>query len=317
MAGLTVGSNSTDSLRIRCKAPGRYSQESLGRNGSALKDLLVGSESSDSLKIRCKAPGRYPQESSLGRAGSALRDQPWSARRTTALQSNKSDPASLPEAGVKSDKTAPLGNHVQSPRGPCRANLYNLDEYVASPRRQLRRGDSCPPPRTDPITHSCCSPRTDPLSLRQLGSDHLAVRERSHRRVGYTAQSATGKLNLSTHASSMRSPSSERQFMASVGMNSKTLLCEEDICPSHPRKQTGQDMQPSPRYSRMNDLRELTAINRVNSKGANFQLRESPDFWHCMGRESENRPATAPRISKEEPKPRTKGLSLFRDPLRA
>mmetsp|Transcript_160251 Transcript_160251/g.282695 ORF Transcript_160251/g.282695 Transcript_160251/m.282695 type:complete len:283 (-) Transcript_160251:194-1042(-) len=282
-----------------------------------MTSLIMGSESVDSLRTRCKAPGRYQQVSSLGRAGSALKEQPWSARRTTALNGKKSDPATLPEAGVSSVRTAPLGNHVQSPRGPCRANLYNLDEYVASPRRQLRRGDSCPPLRTDPITHSCCSPRTDPLSMRHLGSDHLTVRQRNHRRVGYTAQSATGKLNLSTHASSMRAQSLERQMKGTTGLNSSSLVCEEDIGPSYGRNETGQDLQPSPRYSRMNDLRELTAINREFKKSSNFQLRESPDFWHCMGRESENRPATAPTIAKEEPKQKAKGLSLFRDPLRA
>lgn len=278
-----------------------------------MTSLAMDSDRSDASKPRRKAPGRYAQDSSLGRAGSALKEQPWSARRT--LSRERSDPSTLPEAGVASIRTAPLGNHVHSPRGPCRANLYNLDEYVASPRRQLRRGDSCPPLRTDPITHSCLSPRTDPLALRHLGKDQLAVRQRSHRRVGYTAQSATGKFNLATHASS--TDLSDRPMSQRTGMNSFCLVNEEDIPPTHIRSETGQDLQPTSRYSRMNDFRELTIIHRNGHKGSNAQLRTSPEFFQCMGQESE-RPVTAPTLAKEEPKTRPKGgLSLFRDPLRA
>lgn len=275
-----------------------------------MASLVLESQGTDA-KPRRKAPGRYAAGSSLNRAGSALKEQPWSPRKRSD-SFHRCDPASQPEAGVPSARTAPLANHVHSPRGPTRANLYNLDEYVASPRRQLRRGDSCPPLRTDPITHSCRSPRTDPLALRQLDNDHLTQRTRSHRRTGYNAVSATGKLNLATHASSMDGEV-ERGTTESSRFNTKSLVSEEDIGPRFSRVETGPDMQPSPRYTRMNNLRELTIIHREGRRGDNAQLRESADFFHCMGLQ-DNRPSTAP--VKEEARGKKKP-ALFRDPLRA
>lgn len=198
--------------------------------------------------------------------------------------SPRSDPSLGHEAGVPCSKTAALMNHLHSPRGPLRVSPCNMDEFCNSPRRQLQRGFSCPPARTDPITHAF-SVSTDPLATRALGFGHLTSRDRTLRKCGYTAQSAIGKLDLRTHAvTSCELHDQARAPVSSFGLSSASLTGEEQILRCV--RPVASDIAVSARYQKLNNRRDLTFIDICHlggRKGVNPSLRSSPDLYECMG----------------------------------
>lgn len=247
---------------------------------------------------------------------------------------------SQPDAGVPSCKTAALANHAQSPRGPCRMEPYHLEEFVYSPRRQLQRGASCPPARTNPITHTG-STRTDPLALRALDYGHLVTRQRSLRKCGYTAQSATGKLNLKTHdQTSSELHHQARGMTASLGLNSASLAGEEDIMPARVRPQAS-DKDVSARYTKVINRRDLAYIDSSNLVNLGDQrlssksLRTTGELYECLGQGTPAPVLSEPPSRRSSPPASEAGLQprfiqvqgpaegdqtrlkLFQDPLRA
>jgi len=196
----------------------------------------------------------------------------------------RSDPSILLGAGAPCDKTAALANHLHSPRGPLRLSPCQMDEFVTSPRRQLQRGASCPPARTDPITHTLFA-ATDSLSFRQLEYGHLTARDRTLRKNGYTAHSATGKLDLKTHSqTSCELHEQARAPAPSLGLNSASLAGEEHILRCV--RPVASDTPVSARYAKVNNRRDLTFID-ISSlggrKAVNESLRTSPDLYECLG----------------------------------
>jgi len=157
-----------------------------------------------------------------------------------------------------------------------------MDEYVSSPRRQLRRGVSCPPERTDPITHTV-SLRTDPLALRPLEYGHLTTRQRSLRRCGYPKPYTSGKLDLGTHAESAVRMQQQGHTLktSSFALSSSNLAGEEDILPVSTRTPAC-DAPTSPRYARVIERRDLTYIDRGGSKACNPSLVTSGDLLECF-----------------------------------
>lgn len=220
-------------------------------------------------------PGRFQPAPSnpvlLGSSDSVRKDLALSPRTTTKL-----------EAGSPSRKTAALANHCNTPRGPVRASPYIMDEYVCSPRRQLRRGDSCPPERTDPITHTT-SLRTDPLTLRCLEYGHLATRQRSLRRCGYPKQYTSGKLDLKTHVESAEQFLQQGHSLktSSFALNSSNLAGEEDLLPASTRI-LASDVPNSARYAKVIERRDLTYIDRGGCKASNPSLLTSGDMLQCL-----------------------------------
>mmetsp|Transcript_7255 Transcript_7255/g.11835 ORF Transcript_7255/g.11835 Transcript_7255/m.11835 type:complete len:374 (+) Transcript_7255:74-1195(+) len=224
---------------------------------------------------RCKMPGRFQPAPSnpilLGSSDSVRKDVASSPRTTTKL-----------EAGSPSRKTAALANHCSTPRGPVRASPHIMDEYVCSPRRQLRRGDSCPPERTDPITHTS-SLRTDPLALRCLEYGHLATRQRSLRRCGYPKRYTSGKLDLKTHVESAEQILQQGHSLktSSFALNSSNLAGEEDLLPASTRI-LASDAPSSARYAKVIEQRDLTYIDRGGCKASNPSLLTSGDMLQCL-----------------------------------
>lgn len=251
-------------------------------------------------RVRNKAPvppGRFTQ---VDRVASLLHYSPKEPLRSPrSPQSLRADPSTRCDAGAPSFATTALVNHDRSPRGPCRPSPRDLEEFVTSPRRQLQRGASCPP-RTDPITHSCAL-RTDPLSLRSLEYGHLATRQRSLRRVGFTSATKIGKLDLKTHEqTSLDLQSKVRALSPSVGLNSSQLAGEEDLLPPKMRP-LASDKEVSARYTNYNNRRNLTfidlAVETITKKGSNPSLATSCELLECFGKREEPLQRTSPPAS--------------------
>jgi len=254
-------------------------------------------------RVRNKAPARFGYfnqapgiPSLLQQSTGCLPDSIRSPRPTSAssFQSPASrtsqlggDPSTQPEAGASSSVTASLANHdcLRSPRGPCRMSPHVMDAFCASPRRQLNRGASCPPARTDPITHSG-PPRIESLSLRLLEFGHLACRERSLRKCNYTSPAATGKFDLKTHEqTSTEFHQRARTVSSAVGLNSNALAGEEYILPASIRPRAS-DKEVSSRYTKVSDMHEMTFIDRATiggRKACNPSLLTSTEFFDCFG----------------------------------
>merc|ERR1740129_330804 len=237
------------------------------------------------------------------------------------------------EAGAPSHKTTMLANHITSPDGPCRAAPRNFEAFTTSPRRQLQRGSSCPPPKTDPISHTCPTPRVDPLSTRRLDYGHLTVRERAQRRLGYDATSATGSWKSSDQALSPRQLVTHRTKINWNSANARGyhLAGSEDLLPAATRQRVGADLLPSTDHVRINDRQQLLLFGRAGPKATNTQLLSSPGMVACMGGDpatySQNSSVGVPTtlqdlsVAPEPANPQTnekrKSLKLFRDPMRA
>lgn len=238
------------------------------------------------IRRRNKSPvlsGRYTQVAQVASLLQSPSKDSIAREARSAFQSPRSKPSSSDaDAGVLSPRTSPLANHEFSATGPRRPRPHCLEEFVTSPRRQLQRGASCPP-RTDPIRHTG-SPRIDPLALRSLDSGHLTTRERSLRRNGFT--SPRGKLDLQTHDETFSLRKRQALPVSSrLGLNSAQLIGEEAIMPVMTRE-TASDKAASARYQKVNDLRDLTYIDRSNMggrKAVNESLRTSSELFECLG----------------------------------
>lgn len=106
-----------------------------------------------------------------------------------------------------------LADHADSQRGPCRALPRDLEGFTSpGGRRMMKRGASCPPVRTDPITHSYTEDKTEPMRQRPLDYIQLLERTRPLRRCRYDAPHTVGSWS---HEHSPRPYEEGRDFDAS------------------------------------------------------------------------------------------------------
>lgn len=295
---------------------------------------------------RGRLPGRFSPVSTipgvLAQPGASDSVKQRFVKETVLLQSARDNPiAKEGAAGSPCSMTAPLVNHDVLHRSsrdtrdalPRRMKEHNMDKFCTSPRRQMNRGASCPPIRTDPITHAY-SVTIDPLALRLLDCGHLTQRDRSLRRNDYPEPCYTGTFNLRTHETSSNELFKKGHTVktSTAGLNSHNLTGAESLLPTALRTPAS-DIPQSTRYTKVLDRRDLTFIDGQGSKGPNPALKTSSEFSECLGQKSPSAPSSRPEPSppQSEPPgtPSTSGkppsetaatpvpvVNLFLDPLR-
>lgn len=192
------------------------------------------------------------------------------------------DPATLGAAaggaaGAQSSVAPRLTNHWSAGiQGICRPPPTHFD----LPRKA--RGESCPPPKTDPIAFSHMS---------GLG----AMSPRAVRRIGYESPSARGTWKLASSAANGENPNAPveddglyKQLVTRVARHRKPehMAGSEDLLPAARQRFVKSDAPASKACARQNDQRHLMTFE-WGKRPVNQHLLLSPEMVDCLAGPSE------------------------------
>lgn len=213
-----------------------------------------------------------------------LKSNRWIVTMPSLLQQDRSSsrfaPVDVPEhpAGASSQQTVAHGGHfsmMRAGRGSGTESMSSIFDGDSGMDRKSR-GDSCPPPVSDPIAWSMSPLPQSPRAMRRLGYEHskqtwslagaessivpLPMREALHVKKGfedvYKPRAHNRRNSLRTH------------FLAG----------HEDMFTPKPRLVIGPDLEASAGHVLENDRRLLRSPDRVVTPRVNRQTQSSSDL---------------------------------------
>lgn len=191
-------------------------------------------------------------------------------------------------AGATSEQSVPFNFHIGMRRAGREAGSENMGKLFNgfSGMDRKARGDSCPPPMTDPIAWATSPPLESPRAMRRLGYAHA---QQTFSLAGSEATILPLPMQEPLHTKKgFEDVYKPRPHNRRNSLRTHFLAGHEDMFTPKPRPIMGPDLEPSAGHKSENDKRFLGSADRVITPRVNPSLQSSSDLPLSLPRNCAN-----------------------------